>query len=155
METKQCNKCNEIKSLSEFQFRKERNSYATSCKDCRRAWGREHYKKNKQYYVNKASIRNAKTIVENRKKLVLYLESHPCVDCGETNIMFLEFDHVTGEKKKAISDMILDKYCWETILEEINKCVVRCMKCHRIKTYKEIKWWGFQYVECPSPPFNY
>ena len=39
----------------------------------------------------------AKTFVQE------YLSTHPCVDCGETNPIVLEFEHVRGKKKASIS----------------------------------------------------
>ena len=32
-------------------------------------------------------------------------------------------------------------YRWKTVLEEINKCEVRCANCHRQKTAKDENWY--------------
>lgn len=58
------------------------------------------------------------------------------VDCGEKDIVVLEFDHVRGEKKMNISSMV-SAYCLKTIQGEIEKCDIRCANCHRKKTAKE------------------
>jgi len=53
--------------------------------------------------------------------------------------MVLEFDHVRGEKTCDIGTM-LSHYCWARILEELQKCDVRCANCHRRKTARDFKW---------------
>lgn len=62
-----------------------------------------------------------------------YLSTNPCVDCGESHILFLEFDHVQ-QKTEWISFLIRKHASIKTIQKEIDKCVVRCIGCHRIKT---------------------
>jgi hypothetical protein len=58
-----------------------------------------------------------------------------CADCGyNTNAYALQFDHVHGEKKQAVSDLIRSDYGWNTIKEEMSKCEVVCANCHAIRT---------------------
>lgn len=60
-----------------------------------------------------------------------YLAVHPCVDCGETNPVVLDFDH-RGNKDHEIAKLI--KSGWLAALKrEIPKCDVRCSNCHRIR----------------------
>lgn len=76
---------------------------------------------------------------ENRWKLWAYLVDHPCIDCGETNPVLLEFDHNSGKNKRGdVSRMICDGYAWTTILTEIQKCSVRCANCHRLRTTRQL-----------------
>lgn len=79
---------------------------------------------------------------ENRKKLWLYLSEHSCIDCGETNPMKLDFDHVRGEKEFDLA-CATNNYGWTRIKKEIDKCEIRCANCHRVKTGNELGWWGF------------
>jgi hypothetical protein len=61
------------------------------------------------------------------------------VDCGETDPVVLEFDHVRGEKKGEIAMMVrVDG--WDKIVEEMAKCELRCANCHRRKTAKQLGW---------------
>ncbi len=71
--------------------------------------------------------------LRNMRLVVKYLNSHPCVDCGETDWLVLQFDHVRGKKSFNISYR-LGSYKWETIKAEIDKCDVRCANCHSIQT---------------------
>lgn len=72
------------------------------------------------------------------------LSQRPCIDCGESDPVVLEFDHRDpATKRAAISEGI--HACWsiEDLLEEIAKCDVRCANCHRRKTaqeYEHPKW---------------
>jgi hypothetical protein len=55
------------------------------------------------------------------------------VDCGETDPVVLEFDHVR-DKLKDIGYMVTVGFSWSAIQLEIEKCEVRCANCHRRKT---------------------
>lgn len=74
-----------------------------------------------------------KQYTEKRAMVRDYKSTHPCVDCGESDVRCLDFDHI-GEKKFAVSTGM--GYRMETIMEEISKCVVRCANCHRKKHVK-------------------
>ena len=94
--------------------------------------GKTHYQKNKQYYIQRTGERKKMLIefVENYKK------SHPCVDCGNSDIRVLEFDHVKNDKEIDISKATRKGWSKERIQLEIEKCEVRCANCHRIVTWE-------------------
>jgi hypothetical protein len=52
------------------------------CKDCQRAYIREHYIRNREYYLDKARIRN-RAMARAGRDLVRQLKDVPCADCGE------------------------------------------------------------------------
>lgn len=66
-----------------------------------------------------------------------YKSEHGCVDCGIKDYRVLDFDHITDNKKKAISQLI--SYSLKCVMIEIDKCVVRCANCHRIVTHSRRK----------------
>lgn len=68
-----------------------------------------------------------------RLLMLQYLLEHPCVDCGESNPIFLVFDHLHS-KEFEINRGIHLKSDWADIEREIQKCEVRCLRCHKIKT---------------------
>ncbi len=79
----------------------------------------------------------------NSRKLVEFLLDHPCVDCGESDPLVLDLDHVRGEKLREVSTLIAGGWFWMQVEMEIKKCVVRCAKCHRIKSARErgdLRW---------------
>ena len=75
-----------------------------------------------------------------RQYLISYLTSHPCTDCGETDIIVLEFDHIES-KEIGISKAVNRGWSLKKIQNEIAKCVVRCANCHRRKTAKDFNWY--------------
>jgi hypothetical protein len=72
--------------------------------------------------------------------------THPCIDCGESDPIVLEFDHREGEKKLAAVSTLMTqmKASLKTIKAEIVKCDVRCANCHRRKTAKERGWYKIE-----------
>lgn len=60
-----------------------------------------------------------------------HLTTHPCVDCGETNALFLEFDHKEPNKKIMGIPQAVYKMGFDRFKEEINKCDIRCANDHK------------------------
>jgi hypothetical protein len=66
-----------------------------------------------------------------------YLSDKYCLDCGETDINVLTFDHVTGKKKYNIANMISRGYNIETIKSELAKTEIVCFNCHMRRERKK------------------
>jgi hypothetical protein len=98
-----------------------------------KAYHAEWYEANKETRRASVNTRIKKLRKENQDRIIEYLRSHPCVDCGETDIVVLEFDHVRGVKKEAVGIMARS-YTWAAVAEEISKCEVRCANDHARKT---------------------
>jgi len=80
-------------------------------------------------------------IRQNQDKLFEYLDDLVCVDCGEPDSRVLQFDHVRGEKRANVTQMVSKGYSWETILAEIDKCDVVCANCHAKRTAQRGNFW--------------
>lgn len=113
-----CRLCKKTKKIVHFaRDRTRKTGYASSCRACRKQYDRQR----------KIAV---------REFLLDYLKTHHCVDCGESDPVVLEFDHVTGVKRLNLADA-------RSVPEaerEVKECVVRCANCHRRKTALEFNW---------------
>jgi len=101
-----------------------------------KAYQKKHYAENKEYYKKKALEHNKSQRAWNRSFVSRVKGILGCFDCGESNPIILEFDHVRGAKSGNIADMVNNAYGIDAIKKEIRKCRVRCANCHRIKTHE-------------------
>lgn len=141
METKKCCKCKEIKILTDFNKNKvKKDGYNGICRECSNLRSKKYYSDNKEHHKKVIRERAKKQILENRKKLFEYYKLNPCVDCGESDPVVLDSDHMY-DKKNNISTMVHSGNSWETINNELEKCETRCSNCHRRKTAKDFGWY--------------
>ena len=91
-------------------------------------------------YKNREKLYEAqrKHRIKVRGHLLEYLSSKKCIDCGESDPIVLDFDHIEPKNKfKPVSRMLSGHWSWESLTKEIAKCEIRCANCHRRKTYIE------------------
>lgn len=139
--TRTCTKCEKEKPVEEFSFRnKKKGTRRYRCKLCLKQYNKQHYEDNKKVYIDRARNRNSEVSTQNKIKILDYLSSHPCVDCGESDPVVLEFDHI-NRSEKHIEVASMRSYSWESVEKEIHKCVVRCANCHRRRTAKQLGWY--------------
>lgn len=138
---KKCGGCGLVKSLSMFPFKnKELGKHGSTCLSCMAAYGRKHYARNRAKYLEKAHRSRRRVRAKNDERILMYLLDHPCVDCGETDPLVLDFDHREPSlKSNEVSRMVYHRP-WRVVLEEIEKCDVRCANCHRRKTARQFGW---------------
>jgi hypothetical protein len=128
-----CSRCHELKPAADFAWRRKRlGQRDTFCRSCRSAYGREHYLANRQRYIDQAAKVKRRLMRERTLRLLDYFKTHPCADCGETDPIVLEFDHLR-DKQFAIGPHLVRRP-WKVILAEIEKCEVVCANCHRRRT---------------------
>lgn len=132
---KQCGRCKQLKPLSEYH--KKGINLQSYCKSCKSIYHKKYYKENAECYNEQVAQRKKRLKQINRNKINRFLQQHPCVDCGYSDIRALEFDHVRDKKSHNISEMVPYGYTWKSISKEMQKCEIRCANCHRIKTKKE------------------
>lgn len=102
----------------------------------RKDYTRWHYQQNKEKYKARARAHNIATRKNVRNALLDYLLRHPCVDCGESDPVVLEFDHRDSTTKDFnVGDAMRMVYSLARVMREVEKCDVRCANCHRRKTY--------------------
>lgn len=128
---KVCCTCGTTKSLAEFnKLKKSKDGRQYSCRACNSAY---HYA-NWDRHMSQIRARKRLQRAKNRAFLVEYLRAHPCADCGEDDLLVLEFDHLR-DKTANISQLMVN-HSVRRLLEEIAKCEVVCANCHRRRTAK-------------------
>jgi DNA-binding CsgD family transcriptional regulator len=79
-------------------------------------------------------------------QLIKPLLANGCVDCGEKDIMVLEFDHrEPNDKTSNISRLLRGSFA--KLQTELQKCDVVCANCHRRRTAKMFGSWRFEEEE--------
>ena len=96
---------------------------------------RDHYKRNRSYYVEKA-MKQTQSVRAKLREVILEAKKAPCVDCGRVfPPCAVDMDHVRGTKRFTISRGVWKKITIDQLKKELAKCVVRCAVCHRVKTH--------------------
>jgi hypothetical protein len=133
---KPCSTCKISKPLTEYYVNKTKaDGRQTVCIACKSLYNASYHRKTRQKYNPARYERRDQQIAENRQRLWSYLREHPCVDCGETDIVVLHFDHRgDGDKVSDVSRMISRGWRWEAIEAEIAKCDVVCANDHLRRT---------------------
>lgn len=96
----------------------------------------KHYENNKDIVKSRAVTFKKMSRKRNRKFVDDFLSENPCIDCGESDIVVLEFDHIGTDKAMDVSMMVSNGTGIERLKKEIAKCQVRCANCHRRITRK-------------------
>lgn len=109
------------------------------CRACNRAQAGRYYAQNREAHVRVVMARKAETRQTVLEAVGRYLLSHPCVDCGESDVRVLDFDHREGPGKEAeVMWLAQHGYSFTRVLAEIAKCDVRCRNCHAKVTYERM-----------------
>ena len=137
MDYKICTECGQERLLNEFHIKRGR--LRSNCKWCVSRYTKEHYKNNREYYLKKATINRKRGQARLREFLFTYKKEHPCVDCGESDPIVLEFDHIEN-KVDGLARMATRALKLSTIIAEISKCDVVCANCHKRRTAKTFNW---------------
>jgi len=137
---KTCATCKVEKPETEFNWRwKSLGIRHVTCRECHKYYRKNWYENHKEEHLENVYGRKRKVIQEAREFVWNFLATHPCVECGETDPVVLEFDHIHG-KDKDIATMAGQGYSIKAITKEIAKCQVLCANCHRRKTSIERGW---------------
>lgn len=133
---KRCTKCDTWRPMD--QFARRGHGLQSWCRLCVRSRDHAAYRANDSRRRSMATAREA-SHARVRGYLLDYLRAHPCVDCGEGDIVVLQFDHVRGVK--VIELARLRGCSLKRVMAEVAKCEVRCGNCHRRKTVRDLGWW--------------
>lgn len=134
--TRKCNCCGQVKSLLLDFYRtgyKERRK--TICKVCCRKYHNKEYRKsyktiNRKYYT----ILENKRVQENKQKAIELFGSK-CLDCQKSfPSCVYDFHHIDPTTKDKTYIALFGR-SWDRIKIELDKCVMLCANCHRIRHF--------------------
>lgn len=132
---RRCATCGIEKEETEFNWRyKYKGERHVICRECQKGHNNRWLENHKEEQLEKIKERNNLQRQASREFIREYLSTHPCVDCGETDPIVLEFDHIHS-KYKDIAVLVKESYSIATIRKEIAKCEVVCANCHRRRTH--------------------
>lgn len=126
METKLCKKCGKEQPIEMFELEHRENGDIRrgSCRECRAEQRKKWRRNNPELYHAQASRR------QNRQTEWLYSLKKPCVICGESEPVCIDFHHINPEEKEFTIGKCRGR-SKEWLIEEISKCVCLCSNCHR------------------------
>lgn len=152
-EEQECTTCLVVKHKSEFSLRSTITGQRHKiCKECHKKVARRHYKKDTRKYINRAgkwskenpskrkkiALESAKKISREQKRLAVEYKGGKCVDCnGVFHQSVYDFHHVNPSDKDYHVSTFLSARGFEAAKEELDKCVLLCCNCHRIRHYNE------------------
>ena len=126
MTTKICCSCKKKLPLESFCKNKTKaDGRGTKCKECQKQYLKDHYKKNKKYYADKAE----KARKANAQWWKEYKSTLECKECGENHPACLQFHHKDKNKEDTVSNLVY-RGSKEKLFKEISKCDVLCANCH-------------------------
>jgi predicted HNH restriction endonuclease len=119
-----CPKCNKVKTLTEFY------SNRSECKDCKRQQTKKNYEETQEKRVSYSKERR------NRMKLkAIKYKGGKCHDCGgEFHQACYDFHHMDSNEKASNVGSLMSA-SWDVVRKEIDKCVLLCSNCHRIRHF--------------------
>jgi hypothetical protein len=136
--TKTCGECREIKSVEDFAVNRSKpDGRHNQCRACKKAYNATYYVRTKDRHNPSRAERRRLHIEEMTRRIIQYLRCHPCVDCGETDIVVLDFDH---QRDKVLDINRMRGFAWSRIAAEIEKCEVVCANDHRRRTAATQGW---------------
>jgi len=148
---KPCFECGEVKPASSYGVdNKSKDGLQRRCKPCKNANSKAYYQTETGRELNLRVRR--RNYVASARAVWDHLSTHPCVDCGESDPIVLEFDHVRGEKHFNLGAR--GQRTVKQVLAEIEKCDVRCSNCHKRATAARGGWyrWLDEAIDEPNPP---
>jgi len=113
-ETKKCSRCDVVlvpgENITEYRY----NDRERRCRDCMQ------------------SERVEKT--RGLKQKAIEYKGGKCEDCGGVfHRRAYDFHHLNPEEKEGKLTQMFRSRKWEYILPELDKCVLLCANCHRIR----------------------
>lgn len=144
--------CGRSRAVKFFRRRaRSADGFQASCKTCQADYDKSWYEANKIKRRGMIRARNLEANERNKEWVASYLLAHPCVDCGEDDLVTLDFDHVCGGKVDSVTELLNTYRSLKRIKEEVGKCEVRCANCHRKRHAATHPTWRSKYSKKHAP----
>jgi hypothetical protein len=102
------------------------------CKKEHREYSRQYHQKHKEERNRKAREKRR----QNKLKAVDY-KGGRCEDCKQSfHPAVYDFHHINPEEKDVALGTLMN-WNWGRQQEELDKCVLLCANCHRLRHHKE------------------
>ena len=129
---KRCGRCGLSKEDAEFHV-STRYGLQGWCKECRRAYDREYWVRNRERRVRQTK--------EHRRRLADWHNqikaTTPCADCGGIfHPVSMAWDHLPGNDKLSEISLLVRSGRTRLALEEMKKCELVCANCHAVRSYE-------------------
>jgi len=101
-------------------------------------WSRG-FQKARQYICNVCSTLTKKKKRHQGKLDAIEYLGGECRDCGKDNYhpSIYEFHHLDPRTKTANPSQYLEAFSRDKLFKELDKCVLLCANCHRLRHYEE------------------
>ena len=130
---KKCTKCKNEQPITSFYKGNDRDGLRFWCKDCHNA---DVKQRAPTYYSKHHSKRKRK---ENWDKVFALFGGRKCCDCGiESEGPIFDLHHIDATSKYFTPSTRMH-YNWDSIKHEVEKCILLCANCHRIRHWEERK----------------
>ena len=126
--------CKIEKALTEYNKKTSKlDGLQNICKSCSQQRSRQYYQDNIEKHKVEINRNKKKYSIRNYELIERIKAFNGCALCAEDDTCCYDFHHLDPKTKKYnISEMVGgSKSSWNTIVEEIAKCVCVCSNCHR------------------------
>jgi hypothetical protein len=129
---KYCPACNTVKEKTEF------TQHGNACKTCANARARTHRLQRRQDPAYIAEF-NAKTVskLQAKKRQAVEYKGNKCFDCGLSFPDCVYDFHHLDPSQKDMNPSALIRLGFEKAKPELDKCVMLCSNCHRIRHFSK------------------
>ena len=131
---KTCGRCKQSKPQGEFYAKPRKSGGVTVyCKQCFNTYTTERFR--------------------NRKKQAVAYLGGQCADFGCTFPYFVFDFHHLDPTQKDVQFGKLRRRSWDAIKTELNKCVLLCANCHRVRHWQKFSDGDYS-TKVPDPVVN-
>jgi hypothetical protein len=128
-----CSRCSRLRGVGSFN--RHPSGLQWWCRDC----FKRYYAEQRAHHRRRSNALKTARVREAQSFILDHLRTRPCVDCGETDAVVLEFDHLSA-KRAEISTLVRRGVRLPVLELEVARCEVVCANCHRRRTARRGRW---------------